>query len=906
MLEDCNLICYKTLIENAERKHENTAGNAESSIRLALRCFQEYAFSDLPDKRTFLQKANFTAISAYRRNTAHIGLFALSVYIATFAGHYDSVNEMLDKAFAHKSFLKANEPFYYGVLCFLYANLEICQKRTRSAKKHWRALNLHTKNTAGRTPYVIMQGLLHLGLEEYAEAFQFFNEAFSLKSKSVFLYEGMYRALREAEGGNAGAAILPVLLYASRRGAYIRPIADKFQENLFMACDARPQLAEKLYEASSYSPLLYVICKKLVEAGDVSEKAYGFYKEAEGKQVFVPDLSKWLILSSYETGAAKINRYPMSQFLAKANGMDAPLAIYVYHHILTDPKLSELLPESASKILSLGAVCVEKNIQSRLAMTVYHYFWKRCQQLGITGIDVNNAERILRENLTLFELRAAKNSKITGVYITEPEIKGMTFAQMTEGSLVTNAIGKNTTYASVDVGKRIVLDEKLECLPMVETADIELYQYFFEKGDRRLHLLCFIANHYLSLEEVPDSATFVFEALVQSRNITKAYRNRLLAALGKLHYNAFSFSEALHCYSQIDYMTLEDDFVPKILEIYLKTREYERAANLLAKKHEFVSAEELFAAVIVILDKTRDGKKVTNLCYKLLIGGIYSDEIFQEVLLHFKGALLEWTELARVFDEDNRYSPKLDTLIVETAIEMASFDKQVQNAFVRLCADTNTPLLNSFVELAIFKMLKEEVRPEYDMLVLLEKKCLAENNKHLIWAVASTYARFSITTLKSDEIIGNALAAMQEDGVLLPVFKEIANIKNPFVAKHEPLVHFAPPERDCFVYYRTSEGESYYVKKMDYIRFGMHVALIPLFFGETMQYYFSEETKSGSITTGVREAKNKKPFLHEDEMDEYFTINNALIYEQMFKHEKVEEIIGKLVKEVQPVMAGLL
>lgn len=900
------MICLKTLIGNAEKKHERASGNAQATINLALRCFQAYGFSDLPEARQFLQKANFTAISAYRRNTAHIQLFTLSIYIATCAGHYDSANEMLDKAFSSKSFLKTNEPFYYGILCFLYANLEIRQKRIRSAKKHWRALSQHMKSVSDRTPYIIMQGLLNLELGEYQDAFNFFNEAFSLGSKSVFLYEGMYRALREADAGSTGPAILLVLIYAARRGSDVHKIAEKFQENLFLACEARPELAEKLYEASSYSPVLYVVCKKLISLGDVSEKAYRFYKEAESKQVFVPDLGKWLILSSYETGAKKINRYPLAQFLAKANGMDSFLAIYVYHHILTDSRLAELLPEASSKILGLGAVCIDKNIQTRMAMTIYHYFWKRCQQLGITGIDVNKAEEILRENLTLFELRAAKNSQLTGVYVTEPEIRGMTFAPMTDGVLLTSAIGKNTKYASIDATKRIVLDEKLECAPMVETADIELYQYFFEKGDRRLHLLCFIANYFLSLDEIPDAATYVFEALVPNKNITKAYKNRILAALGKLHYNAFSFSEALQCYSQIDYETLEDEFVPKILEIYLKTREYERAANLLAKKHDFVTPEELFCSVMTILDKQRDGKKVTDLCYKLLVMGFYSDEIFQEVLTNFEGALMEWTELAKVFDEDNRYSPKLDELIVEKALMMSAFDIQVQRAFVRLGGKKRTPLLEKFVELAVYKMLKEEVRPEYDVLVILEKKCLEEGERFLLLAVAATYVKYGITTLKSDGIIANALEVMEETGELLPVFKELAGIKNPFVQKHEPLVHVAAPGKDCFVYYRTDEEEQFLVKKMDYMRYGMYIAQIPLFFGETLQFYFSEETKSGSVTTAMREAKNKKPFLYEDSHDEYFTINNALIYEQMFKHEKVEEIIGKLVKEVQPVMAGLL
>ena len=902
------MIDFAKLIDKASQKNEKS-NNVKDAAILALRYYQAYCFSNDADRKVFLLKANYTAISAQRRNPTHIELYCLCIYISIHAGFYDNANEMLDRAFAYRSFFKTNEPLFYGVLCFLYALLEVCQKRTRSAKKHWRALSLHAKSSLKDSDYAIMQGLLFLASDDFQEAFNSFNYAYTHGGSNIFLLEGMFHSLRLAPGGDVGLPVLPVLIYAARRGAIIHDIADKFRENLFAACETHPSLAEKLYETSGYVPILSVICKKLMQEGDVSERAFGFYKEAERKQVFAPGLYKWLIVASFANKTERVNRFTVSQFLSENPDMETPLAIYVYHKLLADPKLADLLPNSASKILKLGAICLERDIVTRESLSILHYFWKRCKALGITGIDVDKAESRLSEKLTLFLLEAETGVDITCVYVTDPEIKGMTYAEIDKenNTAAVSAIGKNTSYASIGASKRINLNKKLKVYPMVETADIELYQHFFARGDRRVHLLCFISNHYLDMAEIPDEAVSVFEATAAEKTITKAYRNRLLAALGKLHYNAFSFSEALNCYSQIDYETLEDEFVPKILEIYLKTKEYPRAANLLSRKSSCVPPGEMFAATTQILTKSNEGNKITGVCYNLLIEGYYSDEMFANVLDNFGGALVEWTLLAKTFDEDNRHSPKLDAIVLEMAIGLASFDVGAQRAFVRLSGSNKSKLQSDFVELAAYEMLAKGTLPEYDVLVILEKTCLQnEEHKHLLWGLACTYARNNITTLKSSDIYARAIKSLQADGVLFPVFKDLQYLRSPYVEKHEPLVYSTAPGKDCFVYYKTAESEAFYSKKMTYVRYGLYVAIIPLFYGETLEYYFSEETKAGSVTTPTAETRNKKPFFHDDSSDLYFAINNAVINEQMFKHDRVEEIVTKLVKEVIPVRARLL
>jgi hypothetical protein len=80
-----------------------------------------------------------------------------------------------------------------------------------------------------------------------------------------------------------------------------------------------------------------------------------------------------------------------------------------------------------------------------------------------------------------------------------------------------------------------------------------------------------------------------------------------------------------------------------------------------------------------------------------------------------------------------------------------------------------------------------------------------------------------------------------------------------------------------------------------------------VFYNESLTYYFSEEMPTGSITTQESQVKKTTVYLHESPTDDiFFTLNNAVIYEQMFKYEQVERIITALLKDVRPVRSGLL
>ncbi|MCL2286140.1 MAG: DUF5717 family protein [Firmicutes bacterium] len=877
---------------------------------LALRYWQASRFSaPQADAGTLIQRANHAAVTVHRLNPAHVDMFVLTVFITIEAGHYDSAAEMLDKAMGHKSFLRVNAPRQYTQLCFLQTYLSILTGQTRFVKKHWRALTDHIQAAAPSTEDTIMLGLLHLASEEFDEAFGYLREAFRNGSSSIFLYEGLYRYYSTTPTKPKSGVILAVLIYAASRGVDITNIALRHHDALIAAALSNPEAGEDLFKLCGYLPLLQSVCANRMAKNDVSRLAYSYYKQAEEKQVVVDGLYDFLVNAAYQNSAGEISHYAISQFL-KTEKMKPDLEIYVYHLLITVPALADLLQAQLVNVLGLTEDCMEAGVSGREVNSLYHYYWLRCKKRGITNANVEKAEEILSQSLAMYEVTTGQNSGVRHIYVTGPEMRGMTVYDLPENdnTILLQVSSPGFSYTCLGAGRRTILDETLIIKCMIPGASTELYQHFFDKGDRRFYLLSYLSNHYLQQENLSDAAIPVFEAVLAEKAISKAYRVRILVALGRLYFNMSDFDRALEYYNEADEDALDKGL--EMLSIYLQTNETARAAELIANRHTCIPGEVLQDAIHTLLALLIDHAPLAEAGYCLLMNGFYNQKTLSLALSHYNASYSEWVALAQKLDDGNITDINLDTRILETALWMAQWDDDVQKAFVRVCKSKEVgtaEIIEEFIEYATYELFANFARPEYDTLYILEEKCLTEpENTLLLWAVAGCYLRHSITTFKSDEILEKAIKALEDENILFPVFKANKFALVPFIEKHQSFIYHGAPGKNYCLHYRIDDAAQFTSTPMEYVKYGIYVACLPMFYNEEVTYYFSEELPTGSIATKEETLRNITPFLFDHQTDKFFTINNAIINEQMFKYDQVEQAVSDLIKDVQMIRSKLL
>ena len=903
------------LIEDFEERHARRP-SVRMAVGLALREWLAYSVAAVPEPREHLHRANHTVLSILRKNPSDMRLFWLGTFFAIELGHFDKANEMLDNAYAYRSYYRSNQPLNYQLLHFLYAYLEIKQKRAKSARKHM-------KNLSGKgSVYDLMMGILHLAFYEYEEAYRCLLSSHDGGCRSVFLYNALFNYYRTATRSSISLRESHLLLHtvhwALNHGADVEDIIVVYQDDLLQG--GHIELAERIYRQFPNPWILKELCAHYMAIPDYGQRAYGYYRDAERRQVFLPNLQYFLVRAAFENGSERIHHYTMAQFLRKPDG-DIPLLVYVYHLLLTDPGLSDLAADRAKEILQMAAHCLQNEVRSRYANSLYYFFWLKCNEMEISGNDVAKAEEILLDDLCKFEVVDTSRT-VRHLYVNEWEKRGIAeYDFPAEGILIVDAVGSGFRYTGFSRGRARVLDERLEIRRQVAMAGLALYRHFYMQGKKDFEIVAYLAKSYMQLQhrddfrenrEDADLLTEILETVMADKRSSKAFKTQCSVALGQIHYYRGHFELALEYYGKADENALDDDFLEHMLTAYVRQSAFGRAAGLVERKGHRMKDRTLFNAIrpLAAPEHSQWHSAIAKSAYQLLLRSRYDKALLEVVLANFAGTQSQWLDLGLALSAVSVHEPRLDEIILKNAVWAHHFDEGSQRVFIRMAAlssESYEKADKDFIYYAVYEMIIGKARPLPETIAILEKICLEGHGGRLLaYGLAHMYLGHGISSAHSEAIIRAALSFQEESGIFFPIFKGSKRISSTYIEKYRPFLYRALPGKDVRLYYKVAGEEEWRIQPMAYWRFGLYLTRIPHFYNETLAYYYSEELPTGSITTREDEVHNTEMHLDESQTDPFFIINNATIYEQMFRYEQVEEIIGTLVKDVRAVRSRLM
>ena len=306
---------------------------------------------------------------------------------------------------------------------------------------------------------------------------------------------------------------------------------------------------------------------------------------------------------------------------------------------------------------------------------------------------------------------------------------------------------------------------------------------------------------------------------------------------------------------------------------------------------DFVSPDERYS----VADYKKDAKKaIKEILAKgktpIIVGGtgLYVDSLIYEI---------EYQEIE--FDENYRKE-----------LEKRIFDEKVQLVFsVMYENDRGNELINEFAEYCCYEMIVNSVMPEEETIRILEKLFFSNNNEMISFALSHIYLVYGIKTKNRHTIMHLALEFMKKRSFILPVFKEYENefSNDLYIEKNCTFIYFAPSDKSVLFYFREKGEFDFYSKAMRYLDFGIYYINIPVFFGEEIEYYICENKEKGSIETQKQIVANNNMNLHPELSDDpFFEINNAIIYENVYRYEEAENIINKKIRKNNKLRCKLL
>jgi hypothetical protein len=895
----------------AYEKVYNGKKSSGTAFVMATRYYMGYVISG---QRDFLHKANFV-VSAHA-NTADIPMVFLRTHIAYEMGHFDNAEDLLASLKPYRNAMKGQDAALYAHYLYFTCVLSIARGKERTANKHYRVLRDYCKERHPAQGNMLLAAA-NCAFGEFGTALEYLQLAHISGDKSPFFYICLARALENAApGGPQTALLLPLIRWAFSSGLHINGIIARNQPLVEEILRRHPAEGEKLYAAYQLDWILYMVCTRKMIGNDLSPAAFAYYKEAEARQIHFPQLYDFLMRAAHKNGIEDISRYSLAQYLKMGT---APIEMlpFVYHLVLKQEqsgKNKEFLEKIKEDILQ----CAYHGVENRFYGRYYYSMYRYLLQAAISGEAIDKraldfAEQTLKNLLFAYDISFGDN-KTEKMLVQETHMSSEALYDVKGDKIRINLCGEDAKITCFDNNFRNIIDSKVKIQKLVENVDITILTYFFERGLDTPELLINLCLHHMEITDLSFSAIKIIEKVVANRQISAAFKMQARVVLGNFYAKNHNYLRAVQYYEHVDESRTAPKHLEQMLLAYIQSGEIGLAKRLVARAGSHIADKNLFTAIKRISSAnsaaTAGSKALAALAYKQLLRGWYDRGMLRLVLENHVASLAGWIELARSLSAMGEADAGLYMKILELAIRTRNgTGKNVQGIFAKLAElSPKDDILHDFAIYLTYEIIIGGIVPEYEAIHAMERLFNAHDDDYLAYGLAHVYLKNSITTGSAPEILHRATRAAMEADIIWPVFKEIKdkNLISPYIEKNMPFVYRGKAGHAVSLHYRAAGETDFAEVPMKYLRFGLFTCHIPLFYGEELEYYFKEAIATGSTTTLPEKIANNRPHLLEKAADLYYIINSALVYEQMFKYDKVEEIVTGRLAEKEPPRAKLL
>lgn len=893
------------LINSCEKLYEKNKSSFMSFIMLQ----RFYLGFFIHNNKEYLNKAYHVAVTGYNENKANIDLFLFVTFLFIEIEEYYDAEQNLSDIDRYKKYFKNNEPIVYGTIIYLHSLLEARREKYRSSLKYFKTLENFNENV--NIPYFdLYLGNLCLEMKNKNNmAGEYFCDAYDHGLRSMYFFISIYRYFTSTnlKPLYTEKLLMPLLKWGIAHSLNLKNIIELYKEKIKISILNYNIIGINLYELYPSEWILEQLCKAFMRDLNYSKKAFLFYKEASIKQIEINMLNDFLIKSAYRNEIEDLSIYPVKNFLEK-NEIDFEIKPFIYHVILSDKKYTALADKYKLDIIQFSLYCLENNLKGRYYNSIYKFLLVNDNEFEINKDFINKAEKFLINQLFLYEIEL-DNLNVKNMWIKEKQKLNVQYYNVEDGKAVIKSVSDKFSYYLLDESKKSILGSNIKITKMTENVDFNLYVKFYNKGHISDELLICLSEYYLSYENPDYSCVSVFENILKHVKISKSFQMKILTALGNIYLFKKDYEKASKYYKQIDDHFINEKNIENILNVFISSGEIERAVEITIKRINYISDRTVYYVVKKASKYEHLYVLIADLAYDLLLKSWYDRKFIDIVLNYYKGSQEEWQKLSNVLDIMSVSDKSLNELIVKNGIWMHKFDKGIQEIFIRIYKrEPDNELIDEFIEFCCFEVIVNSSKVERGVIDILEKRFMQKEERILTYTLAHIYVLQGISTFHSEYIIKRVLDYMEEDNIIFPIFKKCKDksFNTPYIEKNSPFIYKTTPDKNVLLYYKEMNEESFNSKQMNYFKFGLYITVIPVFYNETIEYYISEQMSSGSIETKSMSLQNSNIFISENQTDDFFEINNALIYHKMFKYDDVEKIITEKLKSGNMIKGKLL
>jgi len=861
----------------------------------------------------YADNAFFISVRRFKDNTQNIMYILAAAFFEMETGRLGAALKRISVCEAYKNHLKNNQPEIYAFYLYIYAIILLRQKFERESFKVYRELSTLWEQNKNLYSIVIFLAEIDIEYDNFGSAkrkleYYVLNGFKNGHVGNHFFYICLYKYFNSRNKSIycTSELLIPFLKWGISHGLNLQSFIRVYSGKICEGFKKNRDICFKLYSLYENEEILKEICIYYIENNDFSMNALKYYQLAVGKQIFIPRLNNFFILSSFYNDETNFGIYPIKMFL-KYGGMSNDIKPYIYHLILNNKKFLEILNDYIYDIADFGVVSVQNGFSGRYYNSIYKFVIENKSKFNIENIYIEKMKKILFPQLFLCEIKI-DNPNIKYCIVIEKNKNKLTFCSVENNVCIVNKSSDSAKFFLIN-DKQQFIEGDIVVKRYVEGAGFGLYKIFYFDGYVSDELELALADYYINMECFEKHCLELFERVLKL-DISFDFRIKLLIAVGNIYYFDMNFDKALEYFQNVQLKYVKDKYINNMFDVFIQKNCFYRAMEIISEKSYCVSDKILFFGVRKLIRIPEFKASLTQCVYELVLKSRYDINMIELLVEKYKGGRKDWLLICDVLYDMGTPNRFIDEKLLSISIQMRIFDLNVQKVFATMYVnDRKNKLIDEFAEYCCYEMIVNLVRPENETINILENLFLLNNDEMISYALSHTYLIHNVRTKNSKKVILKALDFMKKRNLLFPVFKNSESdlFDDLYVEKNYPFIYYAPSDISVIFYFREKGEFDFYSKSMLYLDFGIYYVNIPIFYGEEIEYYICENKEKGSIETPKKIVINKKNDIHYEEAEDgYFELNNSIIYEDMGKYDEAEIIINKKIRKNKKLRCTLL
>lgn len=425
-----------------------------------------------------------------------------------------------------------------------------------------------------------------------------------------------------------------------------------------------------------------------------------------------------------------------------------------------------------------------------------------------------------------------------------------------------------------------------KCLAM----DNSLIHIKLNKCEKALHY------HKKNLESVNNIIN-----LASTSEISPYYRRELNSVAIDYFYDSYDmegFGDFIH---SVDFRNINPKDMTKLIEIYILQGDYEEAFKLVNQySYMHISPKRLMklCSRLILTGKYNDSSVLKSMCIYVFAKGRYDEPILQFLVNDFNGTseemLLVWKR-AKEFDIDTY---ELEERILVQMMFSHSYLENIADVFENYFRKgPKERVIEAYLSYNSYLYFIKDIAVSESIFNIIEVYLENEKSLPMVCKMALTRYYSELPNLSEyQKILGeNMVAELTRKDYIFPYFLRLAKrFKVPFEITDKTMVQYkANPRKRIIIHYTYEDRDhkkNYISEDMKNVYEGIFVKQFVLFYGENIQYYITEEERTGDKVPETRTLSNQsiKPDKSEGR---YELLNDIIASRYMHDNETFSKLV---------------